>query len=169
MEVPTPHTISWPTTDGKGNMVNYKLPKLLLIFHGPKQVTWPSLIQWVQRSTDLLCTSRRELEYLCVALVTTRLSFYWQWDWTCLTAMLTLAVLPDPQLCLLLPFSSTIVAGENFWLRKPDHYFLPEEGIDHHLCEIRVAALNKIPREFPNTFWTSSSHLASQGGSTNIS
>lgn len=41
--------------------------------------------------------------------------------------------------------------GERISLaEETHHYFLPEEGTDHHSWEIRVILLNKIPREFPN-------------------
>lgn len=43
----------------------------------------------------------------------------------------------------------TVTGGKiSLWLRKPDHCFLPEEGIDDHFCEIRVVSLNKIPQSF---------------------
>lgn len=99
---------------------------LLLTFHCLKQVTWPCLISLGAEMYHPTGPRRKgELEYLCVALVTTRLSFYWQCNWTCSSAILTLAVLPASRLCLLLLFQSTHSCREKISLAEETRPLLP--------------------------------------------
>lgn len=110
-----------------------------------------------------------ELDGLCAGLWSPapRFAFSPQCGWTCLSARLTLAIPPGSQHCLLLaPIHPQLQGNKSLWLRNPDHYFLPEEGTDHHSWEIRVVLLNRIPRALPNTFSASSFQVASQGSST---